>query len=157
VVGAAVVLVGVAFVGRDYLGLSLPLVTDALAGQDTSLWVPVAKIAFTAVCLGSGFVGGEVTPLFIVGATLGAALSGTLGVDPLVGAAVGYVAVFAAAANTPVACTAMAVEVFGWGLVAPAAVACAVAWLCSGHRGIYPAQRVRSATGPVRRVARRHH
>ena len=60
--------------GRDYLG-SLPLMDRALAGDRLSFWVFVLKIVFTAVTLGCGFPGGEVTPLFVIGATLGAALA----------------------------------------------------------------------------------
>jgi H+/Cl- antiporter ClcA len=147
VLGGVGVLGLVALAGRDHLGLSLPLAADALAGQDVTLWVPAAKLAFTAMSLGSGFVGGEVTPLFVIGATTGAAISPALGLDPMTGAAVGYVAVFAAAANTPIACTVMAVEVFGPGMAVPAAVACLVAFACSSHRGIYPTQRVLTSTG----------
>jgi H+/Cl- antiporter ClcA len=145
--GGVGVLFLVALTGREYLGLSLPLAADALSGQDTSLSVPVVKLAFTALCLGSGFVGGEVTPLFVVGATCGAAIAPTLGIDPATGAAAGYVAVFAAAANTPIACTVMAVEVFGWGMAVPAGVACLAAFACSSHRGIYPTQRVLTTAG----------
>jgi H+/Cl- antiporter ClcA len=151
VLGGLVVLAGVALVGRDHLGLSLPLAHQALLGHDTDLTVPLLKLVFTAVCLGSGFIGGEVTPLFVIGATAGSALGALLGLDPVLGAAVGYVAVFAGAANAPVACTVMAAEVFGAGAMAPAAVVCAVAYLCSGHRGIYPTQRVVTADGVVRR------
>ncbi len=139
--GGLAVLAGVALVGRDQLGLSLPLLTDALAGDRTSLAVPLLKLAFTAVCLGSGFVGGEVTPLFVIGTTLGAALAPALGVPVVLGAAVGFVAVFGAAANTPVACVVMGVELFGAEAVAPLAVACLVAHLCSGPRSIYATQR----------------
>lgn len=149
--GGVLVLGAVAVVGRDYLGLSLPLAADALAGQDTSLTVPLLKLAFTALCLGSGFVGGEVTPLFVIGAATGAALSGPLGIDPVLGATVGFVSVFAAAANTPIACAVMAVELFGWGIAGPAVVACTIAWACGSHRGIYPTQRVLTDDGHVRR------
>lgn len=149
--GGVLVLVGVALVGRDYLGLSLPLIDDALAGGHTDWTVPLLKLAFTALCLGTGFIGGEVTPLFVIGATLGSVLAPGLGLDPVVGAAIGFVAVFGGATNTPIACTAMAFELFGGGAVPPAAVACAVAYLCSGRRGIYPTQLRRSAgeTVPV--------
>lgn len=150
-VGGVLVLVGVALAGRDYLGLSLPLIDDALAGDATDWKVPLLKLAFTALCLGTGFIGGEVTPLFVIGATLGSVLAPGLGLDPVVGAAIGFVAVFGGATNTPIACTAMALELFGGGALPPAAVACAVAYLCSGRRGIYPTQLRRSVagTGPV--------
>lgn len=140
-VGGLLVLGGVGLVGRSYLGLSLPLIDDALAGDHTDLRVPLLKLAFTAVCLGAGFVGGEVTPLFVIGTTLGSALAPSLGLHPVIGAAIGFVAVFGGATNTPIACTVMGMELFGLGVVAPAAVACGVAYVCSGSRGIYPTQR----------------
>lgn len=148
-VGGVLVLGGVALVGRDYLGLSLPLLDEAVLGSHVAFSVPLLKLAFTAVCLGSGFIGGEVTPLFVIGATTGAAVAPTLGLPPLVGAALGFVAVFGGAANTPLACTVMAVELFGTGVVAPAALACAVAFACSGRRGIYPTQRRAHGDGSV--------
>lgn len=147
--GGVLVLAGVALVGRDHLGLSLPLLDDAVLGDGVSFSVPMLKLAFTAVCLGSGFVGGEVTPLFVIGATTGAALAPALGLPPLVGAALGFVAVFGSAANTPIACTLMAFELFGVGVVPPAAIACAVAFACSGRRGIYPAQRRTHGHGSI--------
>jgi H+/Cl- antiporter ClcA len=148
--GGVLILVGVALVGRSYLGLSLPLAGHALSGAPTSLDDPLLKLAFTAICIGTGFVGGEVTPLFVIGATLGAALSPSLGVPPVVGAAVGFVAVFGGAANVPLTCTVAAVELFGRGLLVPAAVGCFAAYLCSGSRGIYPSQRIASAAGTLR-------
>lgn len=134
--GLAVVGLALLF-GRDYLGLSLPLIDEALAGADTTLWVPALKILFTAVSLGCGFPGGEVTPLFVVGATLGAALADPLGVDQVVLAAVGFVAVFGSAAATPIACTVMGVELFGPGALPVVAVGCVVAHLAGRHRTIY--------------------
>lgn len=148
-IGAVLVLGAVALVGRDYLGLSLPLAEAALSGSHTDLQVPFLKLAFTALCLGAGFVGGEVTPLFIIGATLGSAIAPTLGLSPVVGAAIGFVAVFAGAANTPIACMVMGYELFGTGAVPPVVVACVVAYLCSGRRGIYPTQRRTVGTGRV--------
>ncbi|MGE3619722.1 MAG: chloride channel protein [Acidimicrobiia bacterium] len=135
-------------VGRDELGLSLPLVDQALAGVDPGPWTFAAKLAFTALALGSGFPGGEVTPLFVIGATLGGALAGPLDLPTAALAAVGFVAVFAGAANTPLACTIMGVELFGAGAVLPVAVGCVVAYVTSGHRGIYPSQRIEAAKGP---------
>jgi len=126
---------------RDYLGLSLPLIGAAYTGgvaASAFAW----KLLFTSVTLGSGFQGGEVTPLFVVGATLGATLSGVLDAPPALLAAAGLVAVFAAATNTPIACTIMGVELFGAAALPYLAVACAVAYVFSAHRGIYEAQRV---------------
>ncbi len=141
VVGGLATLGLVALAGRSYLGLSLPLIDHALAGHDPGWSVFALKILFTVVALGCGFPGGEVTPLFVIGATLGAALGAALGVPAGALAAVGFVAVFAGAAKTPAACTVMAVELFGVGAAAPAAVACAIALACSGPHGIYGPRR----------------
>ncbi len=136
-------IVGLATVfGRQYLGLSLPLADEALVGVELSLAVFALKLLFTSVTLASGFPGGEVTPLFVMGSTLGAALAGPLQVPVPVLAAVGLVAVFGAVSNTPLACTVMGVELFGADLIIPLAVGCVGAYVFCTHRGIYPTQRL---------------
>lgn len=140
--GVLVVLLTLAVGSRDYLGLSLPLIDVALSGAAVAGYVFALKLLFTAVTLGAGFPGGEVTPLFVIGATLGAALGNVLNAPPELLAAVGLVAVFGAATNTPLACTIMGIELFGAGALPYFAVACAVAYLFSSHRGIYEAQRI---------------
>ena len=147
VVGGLVIVALALLFGRGELGLSLPVAAEALSGQDVGFSVFALKILFTAVTLGSGFQGGEVTPLFIVGATLGAALAPVFGVPVAVLAAVGFVAVFAGAANTPLACTIMGVELFGSGMVVPIAVGCVVAYVFSSHRSIYGRQRLGEGKG----------
>lgn len=139
-----VLIIGLALLvgNQDYLGLSLPLAEHALGGASIGFEVFLLKLLFTSVTLGTGFQGGEVTPLFVIGATLGAALGSVLGVPVEVMAAIGYVAVFAGAANTPLACTIMGVELFGSGLVVPVAVACVVSFVFSSHRSIYERQRI---------------
>jgi H+/Cl- antiporter ClcA len=97
-------------------------------------------MVFTLASLGTGFKGGEVTPLFYIGATLGNALAPVLQVPFALLAAVGFVAVFAGAANTPLACTLMAMELFGAEVGVFAALACTTSYWCSGHKGIYRAQ-----------------
>ena len=100
------------------------------------------KLVFTVVTLSAGFKGGEVTPLFFIGAALGNALAGLLGAPLDLFAALGFVAIFAGATNTPLACTIMGIELFGAANGVYIAVACFIAYLCSGHTGIYLAQRV---------------
>jgi H+/Cl- antiporter ClcA len=90
-----------------------------------------------------------VTPLFVIGTTFGAALATPLHLPVPVLATVGFVAVFAGAANTPLACAVMAAEIFGGGALLPAAVGCVVAYVFSGHRGIYATQRIGTAKGAV--------
>lgn len=81
------------------------------------------------------------TPLFVIGATLGASLAHPLGVSVPLLAAVGFVAVFAGATNTPLACTVMGVELFGSAIVVPLAIGCVVSYSLSHQRGIYTSQR----------------
>lgn len=149
VVGSALVL-GLAWAlgTTDYLGLGVTtadgsgvsIVNAFEPGGATPLswfW----KLVFTAVTLGSGFKGGEVTPLFFVGATLGHVLGVAMGVPVDLMAGLGFVAVFAGATNTPLACTIMGVELFGAEHLPLFALACFGAFLFSGHTGIYLSQR----------------
>lgn len=140
VIGGAIIAVAVAATGSTrYIGLGLPTIVDAFSeqmnGSDFLL-----KIAFTAVTLGAGFKGGEVTPLFFVGATLGSAMAWFIPLPVSLLAGMGFVAVFAGATNTPIACTLMGIELFGAECAVFVAMACVVAYLFSGHTGIYGAQ-----------------
>jgi H+/Cl- antiporter ClcA len=126
---------------EPYLGLGIPAIQAAFQ-QPAAPWDWAAKLGFTVASLGSGFKGGEVTPLFYIGATLGNALAPLLHLPFALLAGVGFVAVFAGAANTPVASTLMAIELFGGEVGLYAGIACAASYLCSGHTGIYRAQRV---------------
>ena len=108
-------------------------------GADTWSWL--WKTVYTTLTLGTGFKGGEVTPLFYIGATLGNTMSGLLNAPVSLFAALGFIAVFAGATNTPLACTMMGVELFGSEYTLFFAVACFTAYLFSGHAGIYSAQR----------------
>jgi H+/Cl- antiporter ClcA len=140
--GGILVAIAIQAVGTTkYIGLGIPTIVSAF---DTRLppWDFAAKIGFTALSLGSGFKGGEVTPLFYIGATLGNALSQLLALPAPLLAGMGFVAVFAGAANTPLASTIMAIELFGSGAGSYAGIACVVSYLCSGHAGIYRSQRV---------------
>ncbi|MFQ3593110.1 MAG: chloride channel protein [Gemmataceae bacterium] len=125
---------------RDYLGLSLPLLTSSLSGEVVR-WAFLWKLVFSVLTLSSGFKGGEVTPLFVIGATLGHSLGVLIGLPPGYAATLGFVAVFGAAANTPLACLMMGIELFGAAHAVPLAVVCIGAFLSSGTGGIYTAQR----------------
>ena len=129
----------------DYLGLGIPTIVRAFT--DTHLaWGAFAwKLVFTAVTLGTGFLGGEVTPLFFVGAALGNALGRILGLPLELAAGIGLASVFGAAANTPIALSIMSVELLGSGVFPHAMIVLVVAYIASGHRSIYPAQRISRA------------
>jgi H+/Cl- antiporter ClcA/PII-like signaling protein len=127
---------------RDYLGLGLPLIAQSFHPHGVATWAFAWKLVFTAVTLGAGFKGGEVTPLFFIGAALGCTLGHLLGVPADFMAALGFVAVFAGAANTPLACTIMGIELFGAQYGVFLALACCSSYIWSGHRGIYLSQLV---------------
>jgi H+/Cl- antiporter ClcA len=134
---------------RAYLGLSTGVANAALLGGAGVATAAFAwKLVFTATSLGTGFRGGEVTPLFVIGATLGATLGTALHGDVALFAAVGFVAVFGAAANTPLACAVMGIELFGSAIAVPVAIACVIAYACSSHEGIYRAQRIDTPKAP---------
>jgi H+/Cl- antiporter ClcA len=140
-VGGAVVALAVWWLGTRYIGLGIPVIVETFQ-QPVAPWDFLGKFAFTVASLGSGFKGGEVTPLFYIGATLGNALAPLLQLPFALLAGLGFVAVFAGAANTPLASTIMAIELFGPQIGPYAALACVVAYLFSGHAGIYRSQRV---------------
>ncbi len=141
-VGGALVILLVAVVGtRDYLGLGIPLIQDSFQGEVSPLaflW----KLLFTSLTLGTGFQGGEVTPLFAIGATMGHSLAGILGLYAPFLAALGFIGVFCGATNTPIACFIMGVELFGSDAAVYLFIACLVSYLFSGHTGIYTSQRI---------------
>jgi H+/Cl- antiporter ClcA len=97
-------------------------------------------MVFTVVTLAAGFKGGDVTPLFFIGATLGSALSVFIPLPTGLLAGMGFVAVFAGATNTPLACMLMGIELFGAESGIYMAIACVVSYLLSGHNSIYGKQ-----------------
>ncbi len=131
-----------------YAGLGVPVIVEAfqhqLGGQDFAL-----KLLLTALTLGAGFKGGEVTPLFFIGAALGSVLAGVLPLPVALLAGMGFVGVFAGAANTPLACLLMGLELFGARAGVYLGLACVVAYLFSGHHGIYSSQVVGQAKHPL--------
>lgn len=149
VLGGSVVVAATLALGTDkYLGLGIPVIVDAFHNP-LPAYDFAGKAAFTIVTLASGFKGGEVTPLFYIGATLGNALGYVLPLPFPLLAGLGFVAVFAGAANTPIASTLMAMELFGPEVGTFAGIACVVSYLFSGHTGIYHAQRIGHAKRPT--------
>lgn len=126
----------------DYLGLGVPTILRAFEAPALPVTVFALKLLFTAVCLGAGFPGGEVTPLFFVGAALGSFLASLLGIPVALGAGVGMAAVFAAASNAPLALSVMAVELLGVGIFPHVVIVAVIAYVLTGHRGIYSSQRL---------------
>ncbi len=155
VVGAIIV-IGLTYAlgTRDYLGLGVSsLDPHAVTIESAFIKGGVAplswmwKLIFTVITLGSGFKGGEVTPMFFIGATLGNVLAVLLHAPLELFAGLGFVAVFAGAANTPLACTILSVELFGSDNLVYFGVAVFLAYIFSGHSGVYLSQRVGGSKG----------
>ncbi len=124
---------------QDFTGLGLHVIDSALV-EPSATTTFLFKFLLTGMCVWAGYRGGEVTPLFFVGATLGSAAAAYLSLPLGVCAALGFVAVFAGAGAVPLACAVMACELFGWSIGGYALVACAVSWVVAGRRSLYADQ-----------------
>ena len=137
--GGLIIAIAFYFIGTRYAGLGIPVIKQAFVEQ-LPYYDFILKLLFTAFTLGCGFKGGEVTPLFFIGAALGNLLSLFIPLPLALLAGMGFVAVFAGASNTPIACTLMGLELFGIESGLFIAIACIVAYIFSGHSGIYGSQ-----------------
>jgi H+/Cl- antiporter ClcA len=121
VLGSTVILGISFFLGTfDYLGLGVSTphsggvsIGSAFVSGDIPFWGWMIKLLLTAITLGSGFKGGEITPLFFMGATLGNTLAVWMGVPIDLFAGLGFIAVFAGFTRSPVSSTVMGLELFG--------------------------------------------
>ena len=124
-----------------YCGLGTNLISAAFAnGATIYSWDWIAKFILTIVTLAAGYQGGEVTPLFSIGASLGVAISELVGIDPLLCAALGYAATFGGATNTLLAPIFIGCEVFGFSYLPAFFIVCAVAYLFNMDKSIYTLQ-----------------
>lgn len=144
-IGGIILAVTIYCIGSTkYIGLGIPIIVDSFTNPNASHDF-ILKILFTGFTLGAGFKGGEVTPLFFVGATLGSALSVVVPLPIALLAGMGFVAVFSGATHTPIACTVMGMELFGIESGVFIGIACVIAYFSSGSVGIYNAQIVKGA------------
>ncbi|MCF0222977.1 MAG: chloride channel protein [Fibrobacter sp.] len=152
IMGASLSVIFLLFFNGRYSGLGTNLIdlcfaNGAIVGnaQAASIynfdWI--LKFALTILTLSAGFVGGEVTPLFAIGATLGAASAATLGIPMPVAAALGYASVFGSASNTWWAPILIGVEVFGYNCLPLFFIVCTVSYICNGGNSIYKQKKIR--------------
>ena len=139
--GGLIALVALIFNFQSYLGLGIPIIEEAFTAE-SGLEVFAIKVLFTVFTLSVGFKGGEATPLFFIGATLGSALAMFVPLPTSFLAGLGFIAVFAGATNSPLSCAAMGMEMFGptgglWYLFV-----CVIAFYSSGKTTVYSAQSV---------------
>lgn len=137
--GMVVVTLAIILHTGRYLSLSLPMLSEAFTGQAHPLDF-LGKLVFTVLSLGSGFQGGEVTPLFGIGATAGSFLNQWMDLPIGFMAAIGFVGVFAAATNTPITCFVMGIELFGAQGATYLLFVTILSYMLSGHNGIYTSQ-----------------
>ena len=141
-VGGIIVALAVLALGTTrYIGLGIPVIQESFE-QQLTVYDFTIKMALTIITLSAGFKGGEVTPLFFIGATLGSALSFFIPLPTALLAGMGFVAVFAGATNTPLACMLMAIELFGSECGVYVSIACIVSYLLSGHNSVYSTQKI---------------
>lgn len=138
--GAAISVFSLLCFGGRYSGLGTNLISMSF-DKGIYSWDFVMKFVFTIVTLAAGFQGGEVTPLFAIGSSLGVVLAMLLGLPPAFAAALGYAAVFGSATNTLIAPAIIGAEVFGFDYFPYFIVVCALAYVCNGNLSIYPLQK----------------
>lgn len=139
-IGGAI-LIGVALLfSSDYLGLGLNSIESSLSGQPLPWYAFILKSFTTSVTLNFGGSGGIVTPIFFAGSSAGNIFAQVLHLDIMLFSALGFVGLLAGAANTPIAASIMAVELFGPQVAPYAALVCVISFLMTGHRSVYPSQ-----------------
>lgn len=146
-VAGTIMVVLTLLISDKYLGLGLDTISNALLAEtvlsDSVNWYDfILKTLFTSLSLGAGGSGGIITPVFYVGATSGVAFGHIIGDNIALFAALGFVSVLAGTTNSPIASIIMAVELFGTQISHYAAVSVVIAFLMTGHRSVFPSQRI---------------
>lgn len=148
VVGVCLSVVFLALWQGRYSGLGTNLIDMSFVGvngfaTDIRSYDWVLKFALTIATLAAGFQGGEVTPLFSIGASLGAVSAVVFGVPFPLAAALGYAAVFGAATNTLWAPILIGCEIFGFDTLPAFFVVCVVAYVCNGGQSVYSQKKLK--------------
>jgi len=141
--GLAIILLTMIF-SEKYLGLGIPVIESSLNGQMNMWYDFLLKIIFTSITLSFLGSGGIVTPIFFIGATSGTLFADLLGLNRQIFAAIGLVSLVSGAANTPIAASIMAIEMFGKDIAPFATITCVVSFLITGYRSVYPSQIISS-------------
>ncbi|MCQ2507565.1 MAG: chloride channel protein [Dorea sp.] len=125
-----------------YCGLGTNLISSSFQGNPIYSYDWILKLLLTCITLAAGFQGGEVTPLFSIGSSLGIVLAALLGMPAELAAAMGYAAVFGSATNTLLAPIMIGVEVFGFAYLPHFFIVCVIAYLLNNNTSIYGAQKL---------------
>ncbi len=127
---------------EQYLGLGTEIIEACLQGKPASPQAFLLKILFVSITLNFCGSGGIITPILFIGSTVGNVFGQLLGLDLSIFSAIGMVSLLAGAANTPIAASIMSVELFGRQIAPYATIACITSFLMSGHRTVYPSQKL---------------
>jgi H+/Cl- antiporter ClcA len=130
-------------ISERYLGLGLPVIEGSLRGQSTYRYDFLIKMYATVITLSFGGSGGIITPIFFIGSTFGIFLAKLFHLAPALLAALGMVGLLSGCANTPIAASIMAMEIFGTSIGPFAAVVAIISFVFTGHRSVYPSQVVK--------------
>lgn len=139
VAGLLLMLVGL-FISEKSLGLSTDLMYKALQGDEVDWYIPFVKIINTSITLSFGGSGGILTPIFVIGSTVGSLLGHLFNGDTAFFAGLGLVALLAGTTNTPLAAIIMSIELFGTQVTPFASIASIISFILIGHRSVYPTQ-----------------
>ncbi len=139
--GLIIVVLTIAIGNRDYNGAGMDVIERAMSGEAVP-WAFLLKILFTAITISAGFKGGEIVPAFFIGSTLGCVTAPLVGFSPVLGATIGFVALFCGVVNCPIASIMLSLEVFGGEGILLFALASAVSYMMSGCFGLYDSQKI---------------
>lgn len=142
IVGIILSILFVLFFQGRYSGLGTNLISFSFNGGTIEIYDWLLKLIFTVLTVSAGFQGGEVTPLFAIGASLGVILAPVLGIPVVLAAALGYASVFGSATNTLLAPMLIGGEVFGFNYLPYFLIVCGIAFMCNGNRSIYGNQKI---------------
>ena len=137
--GCIVILIALVLQTQMYLGLSLDLLKHSFENSVVG-YTFIIKLILTSITLSTGFQGGEVTPLFVIGATLGSFLAPIINLPISFLAGLGMIAVFCGGTKTPLASFAMGLELFGGGNIKYIFITCVISYVFAGKSGIYSSQ-----------------
>jgi H+/Cl- antiporter ClcA len=137
--GIIIALFIVLFNSTKFIGLGIPTIQDAFTNNAGQFDFAI-KLILTSFTLSAGFKGGEVTPLFFIGATLGNLLIWFIPLPMALLAGMGFVAVFSGATNCVFASIALGLELFGMKAGVYVGLASVAAYFTSGPNGIYSAK-----------------
>jgi H+/Cl- antiporter ClcA len=140
IIGGGILVIFTLLLSGRYLGLGLDTIESCLQGNPVNWYDFLMKSVFTSITLNFGGSGGIITPVFFVGSTAGAFYAGLFKLSISTFAALGFVSLLAGTANTPIAASIMAVELFGPKIAPYAAMSCVISFLLTGHRSVYPSQ-----------------